>query len=59
MAKNLVGSGVKVGKFKANGEHQEYTKSELELGSFTIILFFPKPFLSQLSILRKREMLIH
>ncbi|KAJ1428729.1 Thioredoxin-like superfamily [Sesbania bispinosa] len=42
LAENLAGSGVKVGKFRADGEHKEYAKSELELGSFPTILFFPK-----------------
>ena len=42
LAENLAGSGVKVGKFRADGEEKEYAKSELGLGSFPTILFFPK-----------------
>lgn len=42
LAENLAGSGVKVGKFRADGDEKEYAKSELGLGSFPTILFFPK-----------------
>ncbi|CAI8590677.1 unnamed protein product [Vicia faba] len=42
LAENLAGSGVKVGKFRADGDEKEYAKSELMLGSFPTILFFPK-----------------
>ncbi|BAT87468.1 hypothetical protein LR48_Vigan09g207300 [Vigna angularis] len=42
LAEKLAGSGVKVAKFRADGEQKEYAKSELELGSFPTILFFPK-----------------
>ncbi|XP_061336924.1 5'-adenylylsulfate reductase 3, chloroplastic-like isoform X1 [Gastrolobium bilobum] len=42
LAEKLSGSGVKVGKFRADGEHKEFAKSELELGSFPTILLFPK-----------------
>ncbi|CAL0334595.1 unnamed protein product [Lupinus luteus] len=42
LADKLAGSGVKVGKFRADGEQKEFAKSELELGSFPTILFFPK-----------------
>ncbi|XP_028793723.1 5'-adenylylsulfate reductase 3, chloroplastic [Neltuma alba] len=42
LAEKLAGSGVKVGKFRADGEQKEYAKSELQLGSFPTILFFPK-----------------
>ncbi|MBA0658935.1 hypothetical protein Goklo_011109 [Gossypium klotzschianum] len=38
----LAGSGVKVAKFRADGEQKEYSKNELLLGSFPTILFFPK-----------------
>ncbi|KAI4295909.1 hypothetical protein L6164_035905 [Bauhinia variegata] len=41
-ADKLAGSGVKVGKFRADGDQKEYAKRELELGSFPTILFFPK-----------------
>ncbi|XP_047321191.1 5'-adenylylsulfate reductase 2, chloroplastic-like isoform X2 [Impatiens glandulifera] len=36
------GGGVKVGKFRADGEEKEYAQQELQLGSFPTILFFPK-----------------
>ncbi|MBA0595251.1 5'-adenylylsulfate reductase 2, chloroplastic isoform X1 [Gossypium raimondii] len=42
LAEKLAGSGVKVGKFRADGEQKEYSKNELQLGSFPTILFFPK-----------------
>lgn len=34
--------GVKVAKFRADGEQKEFAKRELQLGSFPTILFFPK-----------------
>ncbi|CAI0431108.1 unnamed protein product [Linum tenue] len=42
LAEKLAGSGVKVGKFQADGEQKEFAKQELQLGSFPTILFFPK-----------------
>ncbi|KEH15692.1 5'-adenylylsulfate reductase, partial [Medicago truncatula] len=39
LAENIAGSGVKVGKFIADGDGKEYAKSELWLGSFPSILF--------------------
>ncbi|XP_022139911.1 5'-adenylylsulfate reductase 3, chloroplastic-like [Momordica charantia] len=42
LAEKLAGSGVKVGKFRADGEQKEFAKRELQLGSFPTILFFPK-----------------
>lgn len=42
LAEKLANSGVKVGKFRADGEQKEFAKSELELGSFPTIIFFPK-----------------
>ncbi|XP_065877626.1 5'-adenylylsulfate reductase 3, chloroplastic-like [Euphorbia lathyris] len=42
LADKLVGSGVKVGKFRADGDQKEFAKQELQLGSFPSILFFPK-----------------
>lgn len=42
LAHKLEGSGVKVGKFRADEEQKEFAKSELQLGSFPTILFFPK-----------------
>ncbi|KAF7840619.1 5'-adenylylsulfate reductase 3, chloroplastic-like [Senna tora] len=42
LAEKLEGSGIKVGKFRADGEQKEFAKRELELGSFPTILFFPK-----------------
>ncbi|KAE8728833.1 5'-adenylylsulfate reductase 2 [Hibiscus syriacus] len=38
----LAGSGMKVEKFRADGEAKDYAKRELQLGSFPTILFFPK-----------------
>ncbi|MED6218678.1 aspartic proteinase precursor [Stylosanthes scabra] len=42
LAEKLSGSGVKVGKFNADGDQKEFAKRELQLGSFPTILFFPK-----------------
>uniref|UniRef100_A0A2P2JZX0 adenylyl-sulfate reductase (glutathione) n=1 Tax=Rhizophora mucronata TaxID=61149 RepID=A0A2P2JZX0_RHIMU len=42
LADNLVGSGVKVGKYRADGDQKEFASRELQLGSFPTILFFPK-----------------
>ncbi|KVI09409.1 5'-adenylylsulfate reductase 1, chloroplastic-like [Cynara cardunculus var. scolymus] len=42
LADKLAGSGVKVGKFQADGDQKAYAKQELQLGSFPTILFFPK-----------------
>ncbi|KAE8659765.1 5'-adenylylsulfate reductase 1 [Hibiscus syriacus] len=42
LAEKLAGSGVKVAKFRGDGEHKEYAQKELQLGSFPTILFFPK-----------------
>lgn len=42
LAEKLAGTGVKVGKFRADGDQKEYAKQELQLGSFPTILFFPK-----------------
>ncbi|KAM7500974.1 hypothetical protein LguiA_025388 [Lonicera macranthoides] len=42
LADKLTGSGVKVGKFRADGEQKAYAQQELQLGSFPTILFFPK-----------------
>ncbi|KAK9267326.1 hypothetical protein L1049_009750 [Liquidambar formosana] len=42
LAEKLAGSGVKVGKFQADGEQKEFAQRELQLGSFPTILFFPK-----------------
>ncbi|KAJ8761830.1 hypothetical protein K2173_004679 [Erythroxylum novogranatense] len=42
LADKLAGSGVKVGKFQADGDQKEFAKKELQLGSFPTILFFPK-----------------
>lgn len=42
LADKLAGNGVKVGKFRADGDQKEYAKQELQLGSFPTILFFPK-----------------
>uniref|UniRef100_A0A803M1V3 Thioredoxin domain-containing protein n=1 Tax=Chenopodium quinoa TaxID=63459 RepID=A0A803M1V3_CHEQI len=42
LADKLAGSGVKVGKFRADGDQKAFAKSELQLGSFPTILLFPK-----------------
>ncbi|KAK8642204.1 hypothetical protein V6N13_011560 [Hibiscus sabdariffa] len=42
LAEKLAGSGVKVAKFRADGEQKEYALKELQLGSFPTVLFFPK-----------------
>lgn len=42
LAEKLQGSGVKVGKFRADGDQKPFAKKELELGSFPTILFFPR-----------------
>lgn len=42
LAEKLSGSGVKVGKFQADGEQKPFAQKELQLGSFPTILFFPK-----------------
>jgi adenylyl-sulfate reductase (glutathione) len=42
LADKLARSGVKVGKFRADGEEKAYSQKELQLGSFPTILLFPK-----------------
>ncbi|KAG6573184.1 5'-adenylylsulfate reductase 3, chloroplastic, partial [Cucurbita argyrosperma subsp. sororia] len=42
LAEKLAGNGVKVGKFRGDGEQKEFAKQELQLGSFPTVLFFPK-----------------
>lgn len=42
LADKLAGSGVKVGKFRADGDQKAFAQQELQLGSFPTILFFPK-----------------
>ncbi|KAJ8442320.1 hypothetical protein Cgig2_011243 [Carnegiea gigantea] len=42
LADKLAGSGVKVAKFRADGDQKAFAKSELQLGSFPTILFFPR-----------------
>ncbi|KAF8409580.1 hypothetical protein HHK36_005657 [Tetracentron sinense] len=42
LAEKLAGSEVKVGKFRADGEHKAFAQRELQLGSFPTILFFPR-----------------
>lgn len=41
LAEKLAGSGVKVGKFNADGDQKEFAKQHLQLQSFPTILFFP------------------
>jgi len=42
LAEKLAGSGVKVGKFRADGEQKAFAQQELQLEGFPTILFFPK-----------------
>nr|XP_043619056.1 5'-adenylylsulfate reductase 3, chloroplastic-like [Erigeron canadensis] len=42
LADKIAGSGVKVGKFNADGDQKAFAKQELQLGSYPTILFFPK-----------------
>ncbi|XP_075523111.1 5'-adenylylsulfate reductase 1, chloroplastic-like [Primulina tabacum] len=42
LAEKLTGSGVKIAKFRADGEEKSFAQQELQLGSFPTILFFPK-----------------
>nr|QAA78880.1 APS reductase [Dioscorea esculenta] len=42
LAEKLSGSGVKVAKFRADGDQKPFAQQELQLGSFPTILFFPK-----------------
>ncbi|CAI9279875.1 unnamed protein product [Lactuca saligna] len=42
LGEQLAGSGVKVGKFRADGDEKAFAQQELQLGSFPTILFFPK-----------------
>ncbi|KAL9236608.1 hypothetical protein vseg_011254 [Gypsophila vaccaria] len=42
LADKLAGSGIKVAKFRADGDQKAFAKNELQLGSFPTILFFPK-----------------
>ncbi|KAL6955146.1 aspartic proteinase precursor, partial [Sarracenia purpurea var. burkii] len=42
LAEKLAGSGVKVGKFRADGDQKTFAEKELQLGSFPTILLFPK-----------------
>ncbi|KAG6480438.1 probable 5'-adenylylsulfate reductase 1, chloroplastic [Zingiber officinale] len=42
LAEKLSGSGIKVGKFQADGDQKPFAKEELQLKSFPTILFFPK-----------------
>ncbi|KAJ3705342.1 hypothetical protein LUZ61_009047 [Rhynchospora tenuis] len=42
LAEKLSGSGVKVAKFRADGDQKPFAQKELQLGSFPTILFFPK-----------------
>ncbi|KAL5583617.1 hypothetical protein UlMin_016059 [Ulmus minor] len=42
VAEKLAGSGVKVAKFRADGDQKAFAQQELQLRSFPTILFFPK-----------------
>lgn len=42
LAEALAGSGVKVAKFRADGEEKAFAQEQLQLGSFPTIVFFPK-----------------
>lgn len=41
LAEKLAGSGVKVAKFRADGEQKPFAQSELQLQSFPTVLLFP------------------
>ncbi|KAJ8632933.1 hypothetical protein MRB53_026269 [Persea americana] len=42
LAARFSGSGIKVGKFQADGDQKAFAKNELQLGNFPTIPFFPK-----------------
>lgn len=42
LAEKLSGSGVKVGKFRADGDQKEFAQQKLQLQTFPTVLFFPK-----------------
>lgn len=42
LADTLEGSGVKVGKFRADSDQRVFAEKELQLVSLPTILFFPK-----------------
>ncbi|XP_057794979.1 5'-adenylylsulfate reductase 1, chloroplastic-like [Salvia miltiorrhiza] len=42
LAEALAGLGVKVAKFRADGEEKAFAQQQLQLGSFPTIVFFPK-----------------
>lgn len=42
LAEKLGSSGVKVAKFRGDGEQKAFAQKELQLGSFPTILFFPR-----------------
>ncbi|CAF2134019.1 unnamed protein product [Brassica rapa] len=42
LAEKLAVKGIKVAKFRADGDQKEFAKQELQLGSFPTILLFPK-----------------
>uniref|UniRef100_A0A0D9WZB4 Thioredoxin domain-containing protein n=1 Tax=Leersia perrieri TaxID=77586 RepID=A0A0D9WZB4_9ORYZ len=41
LAEKLAGSGIKVGKFRADGDQKAFAQAELQLQSFPTILLFP------------------
>ncbi|XP_047940567.1 5'-adenylylsulfate reductase 3, chloroplastic-like [Salvia hispanica] len=42
LAEKLAGSGVKVAKFRGDGEEKAFAQEQLQLGSFPTVLLFPK-----------------
>uniref|UniRef100_A0A1D1XL14 adenylyl-sulfate reductase (glutathione) n=1 Tax=Anthurium amnicola TaxID=1678845 RepID=A0A1D1XL14_9ARAE len=42
LAEKLEASGVKVAKFRADGDQKPFAEKELQLGSFPTVLFFPR-----------------
>lgn len=42
LAERLAGSGVKVAKFRGDGEEKAFAQEKLQLGSFPTVLLFPK-----------------
>jgi hypothetical protein len=41
LAEKLAGTGVKVAKFRADGEQMPFAQAELQLSSFPTVLLFP------------------
>ncbi|KAL0286202.1 UNVERIFIED_CONTAM: 5'-adenylylsulfate reductase 1, chloroplastic [Sesamum angustifolium] len=57
LAEQLAGYGVKVAKFRADGEEKAFAQRELQLGSFPTLLLFPKHSSRPVKYPQRREML--